>query len=166
MICPGCEYLTLLATRTGVGVRVAYLVTSFSAYGTQLRGYPLSLECHFNSGCYRRMFRLPVQFCSESSFEQGIELLRPGGTTSASRAGELPAALGSTGRARYIVTCPTLYCIPFEFNCQYRFLGRGRERFLPSVRYLYRSLLKPPNYLERSMLPPLSPHYNSGRVPN
>ena len=50
----------------------------------------------------------------------------------------------------------TLYCISFELHYHYRFLSRGRERFLPSARYLYRSFLQYPEYLDHPILLSLS----------
>ena len=42
----------------------------------------------------------------------------------------------------------TLYCISFELHYYCSFLSRGRERFLPSARFLYRSFLQYPEYLD------------------
>ena len=58
-----------------------------------------------------------------------------------------------------------VYCIYFELHYHYRFLSRGRERFLPSARYLYHSFLQYPEYLDHPILR-LSPYYHTGRVPN
>ena len=60
---------------------------------------------------------------------------------------------------------PRLYCISFELHCHFRFLSRGTERSLPSARYLYRSFMLYPEYLDHSILR-LSPYYITGRVPN
>ena len=53
-----------------------------------------------------------------------------------------------------------MYCISFELPYHYRFLSRGRERFLPSARYLYRSFLQYPEYLDHSILR-ISPYYDN-----
>lgn len=58
------------------------------------------------------------------------------------------------------------FCISFELHYPYRFLSRGIERFRPSARYLYGSLLQPHTYLDHTIVRSLFPHYNIGRVPN
>ena len=56
------------------------------------------------------------------------------------------------------------HCISFELHYHYRSLSRGRERFPPPARYLYRSFLQYPEYLDDPILR-LS-YYDIDRVPN
>ena len=47
----------------------------------------------------------------------------------------------------------SVYCISFELHSYYyRFMSRGRERFLPSARFLYRSFLQYLEYLDHPIL--------------